>query len=89
MPAGRDSAELAASVGEISGMADSEESITILARKVFMRLFEVTGFRSALALFAAGGRLWQSPSTGCSGVGNVSEKHVVCMRLCYVHKHNL
>ena len=51
MPANRaDSSELAASVGEISGMADSEESITILARKVFMRLFEVSGFRSALAL---------------------------------------
>lgn len=41
-----DSSELAASVGEMTQMAgDSEEGILLLARKVFTRMFEVSGIR--------------------------------------------
>lgn len=45
-PSNRESSELAAAVAEIVSMAgDSEEGITALARKVFGRMFEVSGFR--------------------------------------------
>ena len=44
-----DSSELAASVGEMAALAgDSEEGILLLARKVFGRMFEVTGLRYVL-----------------------------------------
>ena len=43
-----DSSELAASVGEVANMAgDSEEGLVLLARKVFQRMFEVSGLRCA------------------------------------------
>ena len=46
-----DSSELGAAVGEIAAMAgDSEEGIVLLARKVFVRMFEVSGFRYCLSL---------------------------------------
>ena len=45
-PSNRESSELAAAVSEIGGMAnDSEEGVITLARKVFVRMFEVSGFR--------------------------------------------
>lgn len=49
-----DSSELAASVGEMTQMAgDSEEGILLLARKVFTRMFEVSGIRLHTTAMAA------------------------------------
>lgn len=49
--AGRaDSSDLAQSVGEMAGMADSEEGTIVLARKVFARMFEISGHRWAAHL---------------------------------------
>ena len=46
--AGRtDSSDLAQSVGEMANMADSEEGTIVLARKVFARMFEISGHRWA------------------------------------------
>ncbi|KAK9805719.1 hypothetical protein WJX73_001907 [Symbiochloris irregularis] len=53
-PAGRqESSDLAQSVNELATIAETEEGTAVLARKVFARMFEISGFRLHTTAMAA------------------------------------